>query len=627
MIPMQQNLLLEALNRLSEHAASMTNLQSLLDMIVVETVKLLGVTSASFCDIWLEEGVVVVVAEYYTVAASEKERVSDKGVLYDLAEPWDDPQKRVDEGQTHYIYQVGELAHLPMEEAHLREYGIQSVLGVILQARGKPFAYIEAYESRYQRTFTEEDIQAMEAIARQVAPYIDNVRLYQQAQRELKERKQVEMELRQRNQELLTLQSISLMVTSSLDLNHILQILSRRMVQLFKVNSCELLSWDVAKNQIISFAKHVDASWVGEGQSAVYDLAEYPLTKRVLTDRIVVQMTISDPDIDPDERRYMKAAGIKTLLMVPMITQDKVIGLLALEDSNDESVFSAREIDFIQIFSNQAASAVQNARLYQRAQTEIEERIRTETMLKTYAERLEELVTQRTEALAETQAQLIERERLAILGQLAGGVAHELRNPLGVIANAIYFLQIYLQNSDETVEQYLQIIKDNMQGAEKLADDLLELTHTPVPQKESCLVKVLVRDALTAVSNMSDVIAIHTKLGADLPTVVVDGEQIVTSLIELLRNAIQAMPMGGTVHIIAFCRGTYVAIDVRDAGIGIPEEQLSRIFEPLFTTKAKGIGLGLAVAQKLVRANGGDIVVSSQVDKGSTFTLTLPAVV
>jgi DNA-binding LacI/PurR family transcriptional regulator/signal transduction histidine kinase len=253
----------------------------------------------------------------------------------------------------------------------------------------------------------------------------------------------------------------------------------------------------------------------------------------------------------------------------------------------------------------------------------LQERQRAEEALKEYSERLEEMVEERTRELREAQEQLIRREKLAVLGQLAGGVGHELRDPLGVISNAVYFLQMTLSNADETTREYLDIISSEVRNAEKIVSDLLDFSRVRVAEKEVIAVSDLVAQTLKRRPPPENV-AVAMVVDANVPPVFVDPQQIVQVLMNLVTNAYQAMPDGGRLTIGAQVRGDRVALAITDTGCGIPLENMGRLFEPLFTTKARGIGLGLVTSKNLVEANGGSIEVQSEVGKGSTFTVVLP---
>jgi len=262
-------------------------------------------------------------------------------------------------------------------------------------------------------------------------------------------------------------------------------------------------------------------------------------------------------------------------------------------------------------------------RINEELQKGITERKRAEESLKEYSERLEEMVEERTQELREAQEQLIRREKLAMLGQLAGGVGHELRNPLGVISNAVYFLKMTLPDADETTKESLEMISEEVRNSTRIISDLLDFSRTRLPDREEVAVSELVAQVLEKLSPPEGVEVI-TEIAPDLPPVFVDSCQMGLVLDNLVTNAYQAMKEGGNLTISAQAEKGQMSLSVADTGCGIPPESLPKIFEPLFTTRARGIGLGLATSRILVEANGGSIEVESEVGKGSTFTVRLP---
>ena len=248
-----------------------------------------------------------------------------------------------------------------------------------------------------------------------------------------------------------------------------------------------------------------------------------------------------------------------------------------------------------------------------------------EEALKQYSENLEEMVEERTRELHESQAQLIRQEKLAALGQLGGGVAHELRNPLGVISNAVYFLKSSLADTDDVTVEYLDMMSSEIGGAIQIIENLLSLTRKEEPKTEKILVAELIADGFVRQVPPEGVKA-STKIADETLTALVDPSQIGQVLENLMSNAYQAMPEGGELTVRAWEEDSDVLISVTDTGCGIPEENLHDIFEPLFTTKPRGIGLGLAISRDLADANKGSVEVESVVDQGTTFTLTLPGV-
>lgn len=256
---------------------------------------------------------------------------------------------------------------------------------------------------------------------------------------------------------------------------------------------------------------------------------------------------------------------------------------------------------------------------------DITDRKRAEQQLGQYADKLEEMVNQRTQELSEAQEQLVRQERLAVLGQLAGSMGHELRNPLGVISNAIYFLKMSQPDASDQIKEYLTIIENEARTSDKIITDLLDFARIKSVDRKAVSVSELIHRTLDRFPAPEQVdVILDIPLG--LPLIFADPHHVVQILGNLTTNACQSLPStGGSIEISAALHENMVAIAVLDNGSGIPPENIKKLFEPLFTTKTKGIGLGLAVSKKLAEANDGRIEVRSEAGKGSTFTVWLPA--
>jgi len=317
---------------------------------------------------------------------------------------------------------------------------------------------------------------------------------------------------------------------------------------------------------------------------------------------------------------------------------------------------------------------------YEGTVEDITGRKQAEQELQKYSEHLEEIVQARTRELQVAQEQLVRKEKLAVLGQLAGGVGHELRNPLGVINASIYYLKLVQPDASEKIKKHHAMIEQEVHNADKIISDLLDFARGVSAERENVSVAGLVNKTLERF-HVPGSIELILDLPNDLPELFVDPHQMEQVLGNLVINACQAMTApilyekqtsttlenygkltisarevvpdsatcpesstgrGEVVPVSATCpesstgRGELVpvsargpqkgmvAIAVKDMGTGITAENMKKLFEPLFSTKAKGIGLGLAVSKKLAEANGGRIQVESEAGKGSTFTLILP---
>jgi signal transduction histidine kinase len=240
--------------------------------------------------------------------------------------------------------------------------------------------------------------------------------------------------------------------------------------------------------------------------------------------------------------------------------------------------------------------------------------------------RLNEELQKKIKELIKTQEELVRKEKLSILGQLAGIVGHELRNPLGVMNNAVYFLQtVMTDTADDTVTEYLNIIKQEINSSQQIIDDLLGFARTKTPQPRPIGILELI-DGSLAKCTVPENISVEIDIPESIPTVNIDPFQIRQAFQNLITNAVQAMPEGGRLNIDAHLIQDSIEVSIKDTGVGIPPENLTKIFQPLFTTKTKGIGLGLVVCKNLVEANKGSIRVESEEGRGTVFVVVVPVV-
>ncbi len=241
---------------------------------------------------------------------------------------------------------------------------------------------------------------------------------------------------------------------------------------------------------------------------------------------------------------------------------------------------------------------------------------------------LEKLIEERTKQLKEAHEELLRKERLAVMGQMAGGVAHEIRNPLAGIRGAIYVLKQEFKESNGRIKKYLDLMEQGIDTTNKIVEDLIGFSRMKPPDRQETGIDGLISEVLES-TRPPDNIRVKVDLEKNLPNVYIDRIQIRQVFSNLISNAIQAMQNGGELTIKASLgeigsETKYLDISFTDTGCGIPRENLDKIFQPLFTTKVKGIGLGLVVSKWFVEANGGMIGVDSKEGKGTTFNISLP---
>jgi two-component system, NtrC family, sensor kinase len=225
---------------------------------------------------------------------------------------------------------------------------------------------------------------------------------------------------------------------------------------------------------------------------------------------------------------------------------------------------------------------------------------------------------------AEYMARLQRTERLATLGQVAGGVAHELRNPLNVVKTSVYYLLNARNPTPEKKSDHLKRIERNVDLADNVITSLSNFAKVPVPALVPIAIEPLLCEALE-INPPGEGIAVTVDCPARLPRALGDSDQLRIALGNLIRNARDAMIQGGRLTISAVANDGFVEIAVADNGVGIEATDLSRIMEPLYSTKARGLGLGLAISRSIVEKNQGSLNVSSEPGRGSTFTIRLTA--
>lgn len=233
------------------------------------------------------------------------------------------------------------------------------------------------------------------------------------------------------------------------------------------------------------------------------------------------------------------------------------------------------------------------------------------------------------EKLREAQETKAKNERLAAIGQLAGGVAHDLRNPLGAIRNAWFFVSKKVGAApawqDKRVAQLAAVIDTELARCGRIIGDLLDFARDRPPYRVPCPVDELVRDSLSVVVRPAPTIELAQEVPPDLPVPNLDRDQLRQVIVNLAQNAAEAVdPARGRVVVRATMAGPLLQLAVADNGAGIPPEVRRRLFEPLFTTKTKGTGLGLSIVANMVKRHGGSITCTSEPGAGTTFTVTLP---
>ncbi|MEM4703678.1 MAG: PAS domain S-box protein [Candidatus Bathyarchaeia archaeon] len=305
------------------------------------------------------------------------------------------------------------------------------------------------------------------------------------------------------------------------------------------------------------------------------------------------------------------------LLYAPLRLADgRIVGMLSIDDPADGRKPTKESLAPLELFLHQAAVAIENAQLFKQLNE-------AKNKIKEYADQLEMRVKQRTRELEEAQQKLLKAERLATIGETAAMVGHDIRNPLTGIAGAAYYLKTKLNlTKDKKVKEMLEVIERDVEYSNKIVNDLLDYSRDISLELKESTLKNIVTEALALVkvpSNIRVVNLVNNNL-----RLCIDPEKMKRTFANLIRNAVDAMPKGGTLTIKSKKAKNHVKISFSDTGVGIENEVLKKLWSPLCTTKAKGMGFGLAICKRLVEAHDGTISAESTVGKGTTFTITLP---
>ena len=301
------------------------------------------------------------------------------------------------------------------------------------------------------------------------------------------------------------------------------------------------------------------------------------------------------------ERAAARMGQLDAEISLPIVSKDKVIGILHLGHKEGKEIYSSEDLELLSTLANQAAIAIENARLY--------------------------------ENLKQSQDTLRRADRLSSLGLLTAGLAHEIRNPLVAIRT---FTQLLPEryNDAEFREGFQGLALKEVDRICGLINDLLSFARPSRPN----VAEENMNDVVDGIARILETeakekgVEITRDFGLNLPKVWIDREQMKQVFMNLILNAIQAMREGGSIFIStrlisrdeAGHSGQFVQVEVRDTGIGIPAENLDHIFDPFFTSKDEGSGLGLSISHQIVQEHGGYVTVESKVDVGTTFFINLP---
>jgi PAS domain S-box-containing protein len=403
-------------------------------------------------------------------------------------------------------------------------------------------------------------------------------------------------ELRERIDELTLVHEVGRHLVETLDIDQIYAAAARDLARALAVPAAGIILADGPNRMVIRATHGSDAAGV------VLQRGEHGrMLWRVLDEQEAVFTNDATTDARFDEALTVRF-NARAFIALPLVVHGRSIGVATVVDRAPRR-FEPHEIERVASICNQIAVALDNARLYG-------------DLKRSYAE------------LARAQSQLVERERLAAVGELAAVVAHEVRNPLNVIFNSLGSLRRMLKPAGNA-KMLLDIVGEEADRLNRIVGDLLDyvrpLAVEPAP---AALDRVLDEALGSALAGAGGAVSLDCQVDGGLPQVPMDTRLVRQALLNLALNAVQAMPQGGTLTVRARVDGSPSApvarIDLSDTGPGIPDEVRARIFEPFFTTKPTGTGLGLAVVKRIIEGHRGEVAVTSGDGHGTTFSIRLP---
>ncbi|HKA34639.1 MAG TPA: ATP-binding protein [Candidatus Binatia bacterium] len=469
--------------------------------------------------------------------------------------------------------------------------------------------------------------------------------------RDMTERKKTESQIEGHVQRLTVLAAINEAITATLDLDKVVSVLFTKLEEFFAypiVVTLRLFHQETGKLEPL-FSRNIDdAEWKSYGMHTPGHRAEEAIRTRT-------PLVIADLINAPDTLRvnFYRKNGIVSCVTIPvMLSKDNVLGIISLY-TKEAHEFTGEELQLLAAVGQQAAIAIQNSRLYEEtrqqaaelaaARDELEEKValrtveleRTNEVLRDenaerrrVEERLRESEAKLRAITEEQEQQLIASDRLVTVGELAASIAHEFNNPLQIIMG---FAQELLEEEKAAGphKEALKIIEAETLRCRELIRNLMNFARPTPARPEIREVEPIVADAVKLAWHylLNYKVRIQTDFDLNLPSIRADANQLQQVLINLMFNACEAMPGGGEITVRG-ARGhaDTVVISVSDTGVGIPETALPNIFRPFFTTKQKrGMGLGLSICERIVRAHGGRIAVDTAPGCGTTFQLHFPA--
>jgi signal transduction histidine kinase len=487
---------------------------------------------------------------------------------------------RVGEGITGWVARHGKTARVG-DVAQDKRYvsvrrGVRSELAVPLEVQGEVRGVINV-DSERADAFSADDEELLQELAIQAAKVIHNTWLYEQ--------------LRLKVMLFESLASVSRTINSTLNLDEALRAITKEACELMRARMCSLMLLDEEGEWLDLRASHgAGDAYIKKPRLAVGE----SLVGVVVRRKKPLQVANVQADSRYQNVELARREGLVSLLSVPLIFSGQTIGALSVYTARPYN-FSNEEIKILGALAELSAIAIEKARLYER--------------------------------IVDVEEQLRQNEKLSALGLLAAEVAHEIRNPLTVMKLLYHSLNLNFEAKDPRSKD-VKIIEAKIEHLNKIVEQILDFARTTEPKFAPVNLNNLVDELSLLVRHKlaNQGVKLVRDLQPDLPLVPGDATQLEQAFLNLILNAAEAMPDGGSLTIKTTALQTaQVAVAFKDTGGGMSVEQQQRAFKTvLATTKAKGTGIGLAIVGRIIETHHGQIRILSRPGRGTTMRITLP---
>jgi len=505
------------------------------------------------------------------------------------------------------LFKGGQITRLNRDvnvEALFGSEKAQEMMLVPLRYRGRTNGLLTLEKSRAEE-FSIYDTHLITVIAGHLAGLLEYSRLREEA------------EARARNLGLI--HEVVQEVIGLLDKQEVVQITAELLVQYFGYEFTVILLVDEENNATVCGAggsRAPSAASLLSEFSFLTDRETGGITRHVLDTG--ESMLVNDVSLSP-LYRSLKGWDAGSELCVPLKDGERVIGLMDIESSS-KNAFGQNDFMALESLAGILSSVISNADQYQHSQESVRQLRQTQQELQT-----------RIEAQLEAERKLIQAEKLAAVGEMAAGIAHELNNPLTTVTG---FTELVLDDLPENGDNRpdLELVLREARRARDVVRRLLDFSRRSESERTRVDLNELLEDVLSLTNHLmrTNGVQLDVALGKNLPWVSVDRNQVKQVILNLFHNALQAMPTGGDLIVRTGTRQRrsrkWVTVSIKDTGAGITPEHQERIFEPFFTTRSGqgGTGLGLSVSYGIVADHGGEIEVESELGQGTCFTVWLP---